>query len=98
MPKPQPRTDKTTLNALLVSGKLTGSEQTCFQQMYDDIMSGKIINLSQKQRLWADAIYMKHKLGEVRHATQKQARVRVKQETNFLDSMPLPKFPPGRTK
>jgi hypothetical protein len=64
--------------------------------MYDDLMSGKIINLSQKQRLWADALYMKHKLGEVRHAAQRQARVRVKQETNFLDTMARPLKPPGR--
>jgi hypothetical protein len=98
MPKPQPRTDRATLNALLVSEKLTGGEQRAFQAMYDDIMQGARISLSPDQRLWADAIYAKHKLGDVRAASRREARVKVRQkETNFLDTMPRPLKPPGRS-
>ncbi len=66
--------------------------------MYDDLMNGKIIGLLPKQRLWADAIYDEHKLGDIRYASRKEARVRVrKEETNFLDTMPRPLKPPGRS-
>lgn len=98
MPKPQPRTDRATLNALLISGKLTGTQQRIFQGMYDDLIGGKIINLTPKQRLWADALWDQHKLGDVRYNTRKEARARIqKDQTNFLDTMPRPLKPPGRT-
>ena len=98
MPGPQKRTDRVTLNALLVSGKLTGAEQRVFQGMYDDLMGGKIIALAPKQRLWADSVYEKHKLGDVRYNTRKEARARIqKDETDFLAKMPKPLKPPGRT-
>jgi hypothetical protein len=98
MAKPQPRTDRVTLNALLTCGKLTGAEQKAFQQMFDDLMGGKIINLSPKQRLWADSVYDKFKLGDIRAAGRKEARARVRQEeTSFFDKMPRPLKPPGRT-
>jgi hypothetical protein len=98
MPKPQPRTDRATLSALLTSGKLTGGEQTAFQGMYDDIMQGRRISLSPEQRLWADTVYNKHKLGDIRAASRREARVRVRyEETNFLDKMPRPLKPPGRS-
>lgn len=97
MPVKVVRTDRATLNALLTSGKLTGGELSAFQQMYDDLMGGKIIGLSKKQRLWADSVYEKYKLGEIRAQVRKEARARVHQappvypwETN------LPKKPPGR--
>jgi hypothetical protein len=98
MAKPQPRTDRATLSALLTSGKLTGSEQGVFQGWYDDIMGGKRIGLSPKERLWADSVYEKHKLGDARYAGRKEARARIrKDEVSLLDKMPRPLKPPGRT-
>src|SRR5579864_6328608 len=98
MPKPQKRTDRATLSALLTSGKLTGAQQKVFQGMYDDLMSGKIIGLSPKQRLWADGLYDQHKLGDIRYAGRKEARARIhKAETSALDNMPKPLKPPGRS-
>jgi hypothetical protein len=98
MPKPQPRTDRVTLSALLTSGKLTGTEQRVFQGWYDDIMGGKRISLTPKERLWADSVYEKHKLGDVRYAGRKEARARIqKNERSLLDSMPRPLKPPGRS-
>ena len=98
MAKPQPRTDRATLSALLTSGKLTGSEQRIFQGWYDDIMGGKRIALTPKERMWADSVYDKHKLGDIRFANRKEARANIqKQERSLLDSMPRPLKPPGRT-
>lgn len=98
MPKPQQRTDRATLSALLTSGKLTGAQQTVFQGMYDDLMNGKIIGLSPKQRLWADTLYEQHKLGDIRYAGRKEARARIRhEETSALDKMPKPLKPPGRS-
>lgn len=96
MPKPQKRTDRTTLSALLTCGKLTASEMRVFQGWYDDIMGGKLVGLSPDQRLWADSIYEKHKLGDVRFEHRKEARARVTKEERLLDKMPRPLKPPGR--
>ena len=98
MPRPQPRTDRVTLSALLTSGKLSGAQQKVFQGMYDDLMGGKIISLSEKQRLWADTLYNKLKIGDIRYAQRKAARARVQKEEagKGLDSMPRPLKPPGR--
>jgi hypothetical protein len=98
MPKPQPRTDRATLSALLVSGKLNGHQQTIFQRMFDDIVGGVRISLTMKERAWADSLYEQHKLGDVRYAARKEARARIrKEETSALDKMPRPLKPPGRT-
>ena len=77
MPIKTTRTDRATLNALLVSGKLSTSERKAFQAMYDDIVGGKVISLTKKQRLWADSVYEKHNLSEVRATQRKEARARV---------------------
>lgn len=98
MPARQPRTDRVTLEALLTSGKLTPSEQTAFQQMFDDLMGGKIINLSPKQRLWADSVWEKYKVGDMRFNARRQARARIRQDDGLaLDKMPRPLKPPGRS-
>jgi hypothetical protein len=98
MPAIQQRTDRATLEGLLTCGKLTRGEQTAFQQMYDDLMGGKIIGLTKNQRLWADTVYEKNKVGDMRVESRKKARARLNAEkTTFLDRMPKPLKPPGRT-
>ncbi len=98
MPKPQPRTDRATLSALLTSGKLTGSEQRIFQGWYDDIMGGKRVSLTPRERSWADDLYEKHKLGDIHYGKRKEARARIdKGKVDFLANMPRPLKPPGRT-
>lgn len=98
MPAKPTRTDRATLNGLLISGKLTSGEQTAFQEMFDKLVQGQIIELSPKQRLWADSVYEKHKLGDIRAESRRQARVKVRvKEANFLDAMPRPLKPPGRS-
>jgi len=98
MAKAPSRTDRVTLNALLTSGKLTGGEQRVFQGWYDDLMNGMKIGLTPKERLWADSVYDKHKLGDIRYEKRKEARVRITKETgSLLDQMPRPLKPPGRS-
>jgi hypothetical protein len=66
--------------------------------MYDDLMGGKIISLSERQRLWADMLYRELKIGDMRYAQRREARARVQKEERGkgLDSMPRPLKPPGR--
>lgn len=91
------RTDKATLNALLTCGKLTSGEQTAFQHMFDDLMGGKIIELSKKQRLWADSVYEKYKVGEIRSLVRKEARARIQKPEKFAWEVgPKPLKPPGK--
>lgn len=97
MPKPQRRTDRATLSALLTSGKITASEMTVFQRWYDDLMAGKKIELTPRERSWADDVYERHKLGDVRYAQRKEARARIdKEKVDFLAKLPKPLKPPGR--
>ena len=94
---PPQRTDKATLNGLLLSGKLSPDQQRAFQNMYDDLMNGKIVNLSKKQRLWADTLWQQHKVGDMVFNRRKEARVLLKENAPLaLDTMPKPLKPPGR--
>jgi hypothetical protein len=67
--------------------------------MFDEIMGGKIIELSKKQRLWADSLYEKYKLGEMRAQVRKQARARIQSTSTLFDPLNNPSRPlkpPGR--
>ena len=44
--------------------------------MYDDIVDAKIIDLTKKQRLWADAVYDKYNVNELRAAQRRAIRAR----------------------
>lgn len=58
--------DLQVLRALLgTDGKLTSGEKRAFQAMYDNVAAGMVIQLSKKQRIWADSIFDKHKLDGV---------------------------------
>lgn len=55
------RSDRQTLSALLLSGKLTPSEERAFRSMYNSLEGGQI-KLTPPQRMWADEVYKKLKL------------------------------------
>ncbi len=79
--------------------KLSRSEKRAFQNMYDDLINGRIIDLSKKQRAWVEGVYVKHKLD--RKLVELPARVEVRRKDKrkpdgLLDFGPLPKKPPGR--
>jgi len=73
---------------------LAGGEKRAFQAMYDDLVNGKIVNLSKKQRAWVEGAYLKHKLDK-QPATTKIIPTKDKQKA-VLNLGPLPKKPPGR--
>lgn len=72
-PRP-PRTDRVVLSAILDCGKLNRAEQSAFQQMYDDINAGKVVDLTSRQRLWADSVYDKYNVSELRSARRRKLR------------------------
>jgi hypothetical protein len=92
------RTDSQTLRALLTlpPGKLSKSEQRAFQAMYDDLVNGKMVQLSRKQKEWAEEVFLKNDLqGKPLPAKLPPIKDKRKVDLNFG---PLPKLPPGRTK
>ena len=46
----------------LPMGKLSGPEKRAFQAMYDNLVNGKVVNLTKKQRWWLEDVYRKHDL------------------------------------
>lgn len=95
-----PKTKKTDLQVLrallsLPPGKLSTSEQSSFQAMYDQVATGRQLSLSLKQRAWADGVYDRHDLDKERPPARK---IEIKDKTllNTLDTMPKPLKPPGR--
>ena len=95
MPKTK-KTDLQVLRALLSMpvGKLTASEKSSFQGMYDQVASGRVISLSKKQREWADAAYDRHDLDKERPPARP---VEVKDKTLLkVPENPKPLKPPGR--
>ena len=68
-----PKTKKTDLEVVrallgLPLEKLTASERSAFQEMYDKLATGHILNLSMKQRAWVNTAYDKHDLDKERMA------------------------------
>ena len=96
MPKTK-KTDLQVLRALLSMppGKLTTSEQSSFQAMYDQVASGRQLSLSQKQRMWADSVYDKHDLDKER-APARPVAIKDQSLVGSFDSRPKPLKPPGR--
>ena len=96
-----PKTKKTDLQVLrallsLPADKLSTSERSAFQAMYDQIASGHQLSLSFRQRSWADAVYDKNKLDEERPAVK---LIPIKDKSLIappLSAKPLPLKPPGR--
>jgi hypothetical protein len=94
------KTDLQVLRALLSmpAGKLTPSEKRVFQEMYDKLATGHILNLSPKQRMWADSIYDKHDLDKERPPARTIAIVDKSLAVKHpLDKLALPKRPPGKS-
>lgn len=96
-----PKTKKTDLQVLrallnLPLGKLTSSEKSSFQMMYDLLATGQQIDLSKKQRAWADSVYDKHDLDKPRTEGARKVEVKDKSLISPLDNMPKPTKPPGK--
>jgi hypothetical protein len=90
------RTDNQILRGLLTlpEGKLSGSERRAFQAMYDDLVNGKFIKLSRKQREWAEAVFLKHDL-QMKPLPARVPPTKDKRKVD-LNFGPLPLKPPGR--
>lgn len=91
-------TDTKLLQILLSlpGGKLSGSEKRAFQAMYDDLVNGKCIKLSKKQRGWAEEVYRKNDLHKTPLPRLKKIAVKDKAGKSLLDLGPLPLKPPGK--
>ena len=98
MPK-TPKTDLQVLRALLGTqpGKLTGGEQSTFQEMYDKLASGHVATLSPKQRLWTHQVYDKLKLDDEQVIPPRPVKIRDQRLVghDFLGPV-TPIKPPGR--
>lgn len=88
--------DMQMLRALLLLpvGKLSPGDKRAFQNMYDDLMNGKLVRLSEKQRLWVNSAYQRHDLAGKELPARDGSLVK-HPERVILDFGPIPK-PPGR--
>lgn len=88
--------DMQMLRALLLlpTGKLSGGDKRAFQGMYDDLVNGKLVRLSEKQRLWVSSAYGRHDLAGKELPPRDGSLVK-HPERVILDFGPIPK-PPGR--
>lgn len=99
--KPDVRSDRKTLSALLYSGKLTSSEEKAFRSMLESLDRGQI-RLSPAQRMWADQIYDKLRLDQKpdpKLVKSKTAKAMEKLPEHPLDEVlrTRPLKPPGRS-
>lgn len=92
------KTDLQILKALLScpAGKLSPSEKSSFQAMYDRVASGSQISLSPKQRAWAEGTYAKLDLDKERTFIPQRVEVKDKRLLAPLDALQRPLKPPGR--
>lgn len=88
--------DMQMLRALLLLpvGRLASGDRKAFQGMYDDLVNGKMVKLSNKQRVWAEGSYNRHDLAGKELPAKDVSLVR-HPEKAILNFGPIPK-PPGR--
>lgn len=87
--------DKETLQRLLASGKLTLAETAELQQSYDALVAGK--ELESPQRMMANTLYDKYKIGEERvQGGRRRGQSKLGELLAKFDAMPRPKRPPGK--
>lgn len=98
--KPQVRSDRMVLSALLYSGKLSTTEERAFRSMLESLDGGQV-KLTPSQRMWADQIYDKLRLDrkpdpEIKKS--KTAQAAEKLTTHPWEEMAKnrPLKPPGR--
>jgi hypothetical protein len=91
------RSDRQTLSALLLSGKLTPSEEKAFRSMYNSLETGQI-RLTPPQRMWADEVYKKLKLDTAEPSRFKKLPAGAPMPEHPYDKMKasLPLKPPGK--
>ena len=98
MPAPNrfTRSDRETLRGLLDSGKLTPAQAEALADKYAQLVSGKLVELSEGDRKSVDDLYDEHKLGGL-HLTsaRKQSEANKALLAKFA-AMPRPRKPPGR--
>ena len=87
-------TDVAMLNALLLLPREKLQERRPFQAMYDNLVLGKIVNLTKKQRAWVEGVFLAHQLDKA--PPPKRKAPTVDKRKAVLDFGPLPLKPPGR--
>ena len=100
--KPEKRSDRLVLSALLTSGKLTSGEERAFRSMLESLDSGQV-RLTPPQRMWVDQIYDKLRLDQQafpnKAVKSKTAAAMERLNEHPLDRMmkTRPLKPPGRS-
>lgn len=92
------RSDRQTLSGLLLSGKLTSTEERAFRSMFNSLEEGQI-RLTPPQRMWADQVFDKLKLDTAPPSKFKTLPKRPEGiSSNPYDKMVLsrPLKPPGK--
>lgn len=93
-------TDLVLLRSLLDAGrpKLTSNEDTAFCRMLADLETGSIVNLSKKQREWAEKKYFELKLDQAykNRAPAKVAVLKAPAPKVFPWEQNRPLKPPGK--
>jgi hypothetical protein len=80
---------------LLPAGKLSGGDKRAFQAMYDDLVNGKLVRLSVKQRAWVEGAFNRNNLAGKELPPREEGALVKHKEKVVLNFGPIPK-PPGR--
>ncbi len=91
-------TDMVLLRTLLASKKLSGGQEKAFGQMLQDMVDGKLVSLSKKQKEWAMQLYSTHNLQG--KGIQPKAAPKPRQEFDappMVWDTPKPLKPPGKS-
>jgi hypothetical protein len=93
---PERPSDRERLRRVLDSGKLTRTEADVFKKKYEQLVSGKLAELTDGDRRWVGSIYYERGVGEMRFASRQKARKVEDDQSAAFDALPRPKKPPGR--
>lgn len=90
-------TDITMLHALIACGKVLGKELKAFQNMWDDLHTGRQVQLSKPQRAWVEKKYTDLDLHGKPLPPPPAVKVRPKAAAFPWENDPKPLKPPGRS-
>ena len=91
------RSDRETLRLLLEFAKMPAGEAAPFNQMYEELVGGQRVDLTDTERLSVQSAFERHGVANLQYPPRKTSYQRAQDTAAAaFDAMPRPKRPPGK--
>jgi hypothetical protein len=91
--------EREKLRRLLESDRLAQCERKEAQRLHDELVGGRVAQLSTPSRVWVESLIKKHRLWgglQLGLLALNRRKAKARELAAAFDAMPRPKKPPGR--